>query len=99
MDPSVQLTGLSKSFGSKVAVSGLDLSIAPGTLCGLIGTNGAGKTTTIRMIMSIVMPDAGEVRVLGYSSALQARDRIGYLPEERGVYARMRTEEYLVYIA
>jgi ABC-2 type transport system ATP-binding protein len=99
MEPSLELVGVTKTYGSKLAVSGLDLSVASGTLCGLIGPNGAGKTTTIRMIMSIVMPDAGAVRILGRRSAADARDRIGYLPEERGVYPKMTVEEYLVYIA
>jgi len=99
MEPSLQLEGLTKTYGSRPAVRELDLSIAPGAVCGLIGANGAGKTSTIRMIMSIVRPDSGVIRVLGHRSAMQARNRIGYLPEERGVYAKMLVEEYLVYIA
>jgi ABC-2 type transport system ATP-binding protein len=68
-------------------------------LYGFIGPNGAGKTTTIRMIMSILFPDAGQVRVLGHASALEAKDRIGYLPEERGLYRKMKVAPYLSYIA
>jgi ABC-2 type transport system ATP-binding protein len=65
----------------------------------VIGPNGAGKTTTIRMIMSILLPDAGELSVLGHASALEAKDRIGYLPEERGVYRKMPVGAFLTYIA
>jgi ABC-2 type transport system ATP-binding protein len=81
------------------AVDNLDLVIPRGALYGFIGPNGAGKTTTIRMIMSILFPDAGEVRVLGHASALDAKDRIGYLPEERGLYRKMKVAPYLSYIA
>ena len=76
----------------------LDLTVATGSLCGFIGPNGAGKTTTIRMIMSILLPDEGEVSVLGFASALDAKDRIGYLPEERGIYKKMRVASFLRHI-
>ena len=72
-----------------------DLTVATGSLCGFIGPNGAGKTTTIRMIMSILLPDEGEVSVLGFASALDAKDRIGYLPEERGIYKKMKVASFL----
>jgi ABC-2 type transport system ATP-binding protein len=65
---------------------------------GFIGPNGAGKTTSIRMIMSILFPDSGELSILGHASALDAKDRIGYLPEERGVYRKMRVEAFLTYM-
>ena len=81
------------------AVERLDLTIPRGALYGFIGPNGAGKTTTIRMIMSILLADSGELRVLGKASALEAKDRIGYLPEERGVYRKMKVAAYLAYIA
>ncbi|HUQ51324.1 MAG TPA: ATP-binding cassette domain-containing protein [Gammaproteobacteria bacterium] len=94
----IELRGVTKSFGNFTAVDALDLAIPRGALYGFIGPNGAGKTTTIRMIMSILLPDAGTVNVLG-ASALDAKDRIGYLPEERGLYRKMKVSPYLSYIA
>jgi ABC-2 type transport system ATP-binding protein len=95
----IDLRAVTKTFGALTAVERLDLTIPRGALYGFIGPNGAGKTTTIRMIMSILLPDAGELRVLGLPSALEAKDRIGYLPEERGVYRKMKVAAYLSYIA
>ncbi|HVS22339.1 MAG TPA: ATP-binding cassette domain-containing protein [Gammaproteobacteria bacterium] len=95
----IELRDVTKTFGSQTAVSNLDLSIPRGALYGFIGPNGAGKTTSIRMIMSILFPDSGELTVLGHSSALEAKDKIGYLPEERGVYRKMRVGAYLAFIA
>lgn len=94
----VEITGVSKSFRSTHAVHELDLAVPEGALCGFLGPNGAGKSTTIRMIMSIILPDRGAIRVLG-GAALARKDRIGYLPEERGVYRKMRVGEFLAYIA
>jgi ABC-2 type transport system ATP-binding protein len=94
----IALTGVTKTFGGTRAVDGLDLVIPRGALYGFIGPNGAGKTTSIRMIMSILFPDSGELTVLGSASALDAKDRIGYLPEERGVYRKMRVAAYLSFI-
>jgi ABC-2 type transport system ATP-binding protein len=87
------------SFGAQRAVAALDLAIPTGQTCGLIGPSGAGKSTTIRIIMSILFPDSGTVEVLGLGSALQAKDRIGYLPEERGVYRKMTVAAFLKYLA
>jgi ABC-2 type transport system ATP-binding protein len=98
-DAAVSLLGVTKSFGAMRAVEELDLAIPRGALYGFIGPNGAGKTTTIRMIMSILFPDAGRLSVLGRASALEAKDRIGYLPEERGLYRKMRVGEMLAYLA
>jgi ABC-2 type transport system ATP-binding protein len=95
----IDLRGVTKTFGSLTAVDGLDLTIRRGALYGFIGPNGAGKTTAIRMIMSILLPDSGELRVLGLPSALEAKDRIGYLPEERGLYRKMKVAPYLAFIA
>jgi ABC-2 type transport system ATP-binding protein len=95
----IELRGVTKTFGSQTAVANLDLSIPHNALYGFIGPNGAGKTTSIRMIMSILFPDSGELTVLGHSSALEAKDKIGYLPEERGVYRKMRVGAYLAFIA
>lgn len=98
-EAAVTLRGVTKTFGETTAVAGLDLTIPRGGLYGFIGPNGAGKTTSIRLIMSILFPDTGEVSVLGHASALDAKDRIGYLPEERGVYRKMRVGAYLTFIA
>jgi ABC-2 type transport system ATP-binding protein len=94
----VVLDGIVKSFGSTIAVQDLQLIVPRGGLYGIIGPNGAGKTTTLRMIMSILFPDNGTLSVLGRASALEAKDRIGYLPEERGVYRKMKVGAFLVYI-
>ncbi len=98
MTDAIVLRGVRKTFGPKVAVRDLDLVVPRGSLYGFIGPNGAGKTTTIRMIMSILFADAGKIEVLGHRSALDAKDRIGYLPEERGVYRKMRVGAFLRYI-
>src|SRR5258707_1353419 len=99
MEPALRLQGVRKTFGTATAVHGLDLEVPAGALYGVIGPNGAGKTTTIRLIMSILFPDAGELTVLGHRSALDAKDRIGYLPEERGVYRKMQVGAFLTYMA
>jgi len=97
-DSAISLSGVTKTFGATVAVQDLDLEVPRGAMYGFIGPNGAGKTTTIRIVMSIIFPDCGEVRVLGRRSALEAKDRIGYLPEERGVYRKMRVAAFLRYV-
>ena len=99
MPPALELRNLRKTFGKTVAVEGMDLVVPQGALYGVIGPNGAGKTTCIRMIMSILFPDSGELSVLGRRSALEAKDRIGYLPEERGVYRKMKVGAFLIYMA
>ena len=99
MDTAIRMAGVTKTFGRMTAVADLDLAVPRGGLYGFIGPNGAGKTTTIRMIMSILLPDAGEISILGHPSALEAKDRIGYLPEERGLYKRMKVRPFLRYLA
>lgn len=99
MDDAIVLKNVRKTFGDKVAVEGLDLRVARGSLTGFIGPNGAGKTTTIRMIMAILFPDSGELEVLGKRSAVESKDRIGYLPEERGVYKKMKVGAFLEHMA
>ena len=94
----ILLKGVTKTFGATTAVQDLNLEIPSGALYGFIGPNGAGKTTSIRMIMSILFPDSGELSILGRASGLEAKDRIGYLPEERGVYRKMRVEAFLTYM-
>ena len=98
MTDAITLSGVTKTFGPKTAVRDLDLVVPTGALYGFIGPNGAGKTTTIRMIMSILFPDRGTIGVLGRPSALEAKDRIGYLPEERGVYKKMKVGAFLAYM-
>jgi len=95
----IRLEKLTKTFGEKIAVRNMDMVVPGGGLYGFIGPNGAGKTTTIRMIMSILFPDSGRISVLGHDSALQAKGRIGYLPEERGVYKKMKVGAFLRYMA
>jgi ABC-2 type transport system ATP-binding protein len=99
MEQALVLRDVRKSFGATKAVDGITLTVPHGALYGVIGPNGAGKTTCIRMIMSILFPDSGELSVLGRRSALEAKDRIGYLPEERGVYRKMKVGAFLTYMA
>lgn len=93
----VRLTGVSKSFGGRMAVDGFDLSVPEGSLFGFIGPNGSGKTTTLRMILRIVEPDQGTIRVFGKTVSASANNAIGYLPEERGLYRKMTVLRQLVY--
>jgi len=98
MTAALQIQGVRKTFGDKVAIESLDLTIPQGATYGLIGPSGAGKTTAIRMIMSILFPDRGSISVFGQGSALDAKDRIGYLPEERGSYRKMTVGAFLTYM-
>lgn len=98
MTNAVSMNNVRKTFGKKVAVEGMDLTIPSGSIYGFIGPNGAGKTTTIRMIMSILFPDHGELSVLGKKSAVESKDRIGYLPEERGIYKKMKVGAFLTHM-
>src|SRR5688572_16882160 len=97
-EAAISIENVSKTFGQTRAVRELSLEVPRGSLCGFLGPNGAGKSTTIRMIMSIIYPDAGRITLLG-SDALQNKDKIGYLPEERGLYRKMKVADYLEYIA
>ena len=99
MTAAISLQGVVKRFGKFAAVDGLDLEIPHGTTFGLLGPNGAGKTTTIRMIMNITKPDAGEIRVLGEKMSDKLQERIGYLPEERGLYRKMKVIDQLLFFA
>src|ERR1700690_2398716 len=99
MTAAISLQGVVKRFGKFAAVDGLDLEIPHGTTFGLIGPNGAGKTTTIRMIMNIMKPDSGEIRVLGERMSDKLQERIGYLPEERGLYRKMKVIDQLLFFS
>src|SRR5215831_6778738 len=99
MDTAIELASVSKSFGRFRAVDSLSFQVPRGTVFGLLGPNGAGKTTTIRMIMDITAPDRGSIRVLGHPSSRKALSRAGYLPEERGLYRRMRVMDHLLFLA
>ena len=99
MTSAISLQGVVKRFGKFAAVDGLDLEIPHGTTFGLLGPNGAGKTTTIRMIMNITKPDAGEIRVLGEKMNEKLQERIGYLPDERGLYRKMKVIDQLLFFA
>ncbi|MCB1127047.1 MAG: ATP-binding cassette domain-containing protein [Verrucomicrobiae bacterium] len=91
----VQITGVTKCFGDHVAVENLALAVPRGSIYGFIGPNGSGKTTTLRMIMNILQPDTGSIEVLGESLRGACSARVGYLPEERGLYRKMKVREVL----
>ncbi|UCD21654.1 MAG: ATP-binding cassette domain-containing protein [Chloroflexota bacterium] len=95
----VEVSHVTKSFVDKVAVDNLSFSIAYGEMFGLIGPNGAGKTTTIRMMMDILKPDSGEVTILGEKLNEATKNRLGYLPEERGLYKKLKVIDSIVYLA
>ncbi|MFC1860335.1 ABC transporter ATP-binding protein [Chloroflexota bacterium] len=95
----VEVSHIVKSFTDKVVVDDLSFSIAPGEMFGLIGPNGAGKTTTIRLMMDIIKPDSGEVTILGEKLSEATKNRLGYMPEERGLYKKMSVFESIVYLA
>jgi ABC-2 type transport system ATP-binding protein len=93
----IEIRHVFKAFGSHTAVSDLTLDVPGGSIYGFIGPNGSGKTTTIRMILDLLVPDAGTITVLGRPSRSTVRDDVGYLPEERGLYKRMTVRQVLLY--
>src|SRR5437764_804612 len=95
----VEIHEVTKTFGQHTAVDNLSLEVPPGSVYGFIGPNGSGKTTTLRMIMHIFFPDRGAIRVLGEESSQAATDRVGYLPEERGLYKQMKVRDILKFYA
>lgn len=95
----LKLENVRKVFNGTVAVNNLLMEVPEGVICGIIGPNGAGKTTTIRMIMNITVPDSGQVLIDGHKADASFRNRVGYLPEERGLYKKMTLEEVMVYMA
>jgi ABC-2 type transport system ATP-binding protein len=98
-DRALVLKGVSKSFADHVAVRDLSLEVPRGSVFGLLGPNGAGKTTTLRMVLNILGVDGGSIEILGRPADQAVRDRVGYMPEERGLYMRMVLEEQLVFMA
>jgi ABC-2 type transport system ATP-binding protein len=95
--PFVELAGVTKAYENKVAVRDLSLSIEAGQMFGLLGPNGAGKTSSIRMMMGITMPDSGTVSLFDRPFERTSLERVGYLPEERGLYKKMKVREQLVF--
>jgi ABC-2 type transport system ATP-binding protein len=99
MTAAIELENVSKVFGKFPAVDSLSFHVPRGVIFGLLGPNGAGKTTTIRMIMNITAADSGEIRVLGNPMTREIQNRIGYLPEERGLYRKMKVVDHLLFLA
>ncbi len=97
-DIAITATGLVKRFAGKQAVDGIDLAVPAGSIYGILGPNGAGKTTLLRMLLGILDPDGGERCVLGEAQPLRAAKRIGYLPEERGLYPAMAAREAIAFM-
>ena len=96
---SIEIRDISKSFNGTKVVDGISFSVTPGELFGLIGPNGAGKTTTIRMMMDIIKPDYGEIKVFGDKLREETKNNLGYLPEERGLYNKLSVQRVLNYLA
>jgi ABC-2 type transport system ATP-binding protein len=95
----VEVNHVVKSYADKVVVNDLSLSVAQGEIFGLIGPNGAGKTTTIRMMMDIIKPDSGDVTILDEKLSEASKNKLGYLPEERGLYRKLSTIDSIIYLA
>ncbi|MDH2429722.1 ATP-binding cassette domain-containing protein [Sphaerisporangium sp. TRM90804] len=93
----LEVDRLEKRYGDTVALDGVSLSVGPGEMFGFVGANGAGKTTTMRIVMGVLAADGGEVRWKGEPAGFETRRRFGYMPEERGLYAKMRVREQVEY--
>jgi len=98
-DPPLELRNVTKFYGDFKAVDDVSFTLPAGSICGFLGPNGAGKTTTIRMILEIIKPSSGAITVLGRPSALEVRQHLGYLPEEKGLYKKMKTWSVIAYFA
>jgi ABC-2 type transport system ATP-binding protein len=98
MDAALELTGVTKRYGDFTAVNDLSFSARRGRILGFLGPNGAGKTSTIRMVLGLVAPTAGTINVLGAADARAVRERIGFLPEERGLYRRMTPIDAIAFL-
>jgi ABC-2 type transport system ATP-binding protein len=97
--PVIEVNNISKSFGETQAVQNVDFEVRKGRIFGLLGPNGAGKTTAIRMINHIIIPDSGSITINGVDVSPQTQKMIGYMPEERGLYKKMKVGEQLIYLA
>src|SRR3982751_5444061 len=97
-NPAVEAKDLVKYFGDTKAVDGVDLSVPAGSIYGVLGPNGAGKTTTLRMLLGIIEADEGHRTLLGRIHPREASDRVGYLPEERGLYPAMKAKEAIAFM-
>ena len=95
----VEVNHIVKRYGDKAAVNDLSFSVAQGEIFGLIGPNGAGKTTTIRMLMDIIKPDSGDVTILGEKLSEASKNKLGYMPEERGLYRKLSVIDSIIYLA
>jgi ABC-2 type transport system ATP-binding protein len=98
MTANLELIDVRKSYGDFPAVAGVSMAVPPGSIFGLLGPNGAGKTTTIRMIMDIIAPDSGDILTFGHARTAADLRRIGYLPEERGLYRKMTVHDQLMFL-
>ena len=99
MTNAISVNQVSKSYGEFIAVNQLSLEVKQGSIFGLLGPNGAGKSTTIRMMVNITMPDTGEIRLFGQPMNDKLQERVGYLPEDRGLYKKMKVGEQLAFFA
>jgi len=97
--PTVEVSHIVKSYADKIVVDDLSFSVPQNEIFGLIGPNGAGKTTTIRMMMDIIKPDSGEITILGEKLTEASKNRLGYLPEERGLYRKLTVMDSIIYLA
>jgi len=97
--PVLDVGAVTKHYAGVAAVRDLSFRVERGAICGFLGPNGAGKTTTLRMILDVVRPDAGEILIFGRPPSPASRDRIGFLPEERGLYRKMRAEDVITFLA
>lgn len=95
----LSIENIQKTFGTYKAVNNVSFDVPEGRIFGLLGPNGAGKTTTIRMINNILMPDSGSISIMGEPVSSKMQNRIGYLPEERGLYKKLKVSEQLIYFA
>ncbi len=96
--PVLEVQDVRKAYGPKIAVEGVSFSVEKGQVLGLLGPNGAGKTSLIRMIMDIIRPDSGEIKIFGETLSPGLKHRLGYLPEERGLYQKQKVFDVLVFL-
>ncbi len=96
---SVEVNHITKVYGTRAVVNDVSFTVNPGEILGMIGPNGAGKTTTIRMMMDIIKPDHGDIKILGEKINENSKNLVGYLPEERGLYRKMNVIDSIIYFA